>query len=285
MAPPWTNGSDPVSFTELNLSNGSTWLAVINKGADPNQTNQAPNVSVFQVNLFGAAALLPGTTLTLSTGTPPSQMIEESGASGSNDYWTYLDQYESGGTTDPAGLYACRIIHNGSLQPVNSATGPASPAVLGMVPSPKYRVIYATFPTLNQTGVFTYDIKTGKITYNSALTDPGTGLGSLAINSAGGVLYASEAGSGSISIYKISNGGLTLTEKSEFKLSGTATPGNLMLDPTGKFLYCLDNVHSTLHVLNVNQVSGQLTEPNAPRVLNEGPTEEALGLATYSIVQ
>ncbi|HEV2379051.1 MAG TPA: beta-propeller fold lactonase family protein [Terriglobia bacterium] len=132
---------------------------------------------------------------------------------------------------------------------------------------------------------YSYDIKTGKITYNSAVTGPGTGLGWLAINTAGGSLYASEAGCASISIYRVSNGGLTLTEKTQFKLTGTATPGNLAFDPTGKFLYCLDNVHSTLHVLTLNQVSGQLTEPNAPTVLNEGTSEEALGLAAFSITQ
>lgn len=286
-SPVGSNGSDPVSFTELSgfLSNGSEWLAVINKGADPNQTDLVPNVSIFQVNRFGRASLLPGTTLTLNSGSSPSQMIEAAGSSGSNNYWTYLDQYESGGASDPAGVYTYRIIHSGALQAVNSATGPANPPALGMVASPKYRVIYTTFPTLDQIGVLTYDIKTGKITYNSAVTDPGTGLGWLAINAAGGSLYASEAGSGSISIYKVSNGGLTLTEKTQFKLSGTATPGNLAFDPTGKFLYCLDNVHSTLHVLTVNQVSGQLTEPNAPTVLNEGTSEEALGLAAFSITQ
>jgi len=59
-------------------------------------------------------------------------------------------------------------------------------------------------------------------------------------------------------------------------------PGNLAFDPTGAYLYCLDNVHSTLHVLTVNATTGNLSEPNSPTVLNEGTTEEALGLATVS---
>ena len=106
-------------------------------------------------------------------------------------------------------------------------------------------------------------------------------VGPPSIGKGGSFLYTSDAGSGSITVYSISFDGTNLTEVQNFTISGTgATPGNLAFDPTGAYLYCLDNVHATLHVLDINSSTGFLTEPNAPIAINVPAGEEPLGIAT-----
>ena len=74
--------------------------------------------------------------------------------------------------------------------------------------------------------------------------------------------------------------GTNLTQVQHFTLSSSGTtPGNLSFDPTGAYLYCLDNVHAMFHVLNVDSKKGTLTEPNSPTALNVPTGEEPLGIA------
>lgn len=282
-----SNGSDPVSFGFLyNLLSGpSSWLGVVNKGADPNQEDGAPNISQFKLTYAGKAGLISSKgTVTLNTGTSPSQLLSVAGKPGSNQYWAFLDQYQSGGSSNPPGIYSYKVMSTGALTLVNSASGPADPPTLGLASNPTYRVLYAGFPSLNEVGIFTYNVSTGQVTYSSEVANPGSGVGWLAVSPSGHYLYTAEANSGTVTVYQIKNSGTSLVEGQHFRLSGTgASAGNLAFDPTGAFLYCLDNVHSTLHVLNINSSTGFVSEPNAPTVLNEPVGEEALGLATFLI--
>lgn len=278
-----SNGSDPVSFGYLyNIYTGSeSWLGLVNKGADPNQQDGAPNVSAFKLSSKGIPTLVSQATVKLATGTSPSQFLTAEGSIAKQQFWAFLDQYQTAGSS-LAGIYSNQILGNAGLKSVNFAADPTDPPTLGMASNPVYRVIYTGLPSLNEVGVFTYDATKGTVTFNSAAANTGKGVGWLAVGppGTGHFLYTSEPGSGTITVYKLTTSGTKLSQIQHFTLSGTSpTPGNVAFDPTGAYLYCLDSVHATLHVLTVNSTTGNLSEPNSPTVLNVPTGEEPLGLA------
>jgi 6-phosphogluconolactonase (cycloisomerase 2 family) len=280
-----SGGSDPVSLAYLsNIYAGpKSWLGVVNKGRDPSQNDAAPNINVFRVDSStGVPTGVVGGTITLASGTSPSQLITAIGAPAQAQFWAFLDQYRTKGS-NTAGLYSYQVLGNATLKAVNFAADPTDPATLGLALNPSYRVIYAGLPTLNEVAVFTYDATTGQVTFNNAVANPGNGVGWLAVGpvtQAGRFLYTSEPGSGTITVYKIQSNGLTLTQAQHATLTGmTPTPANLAFDPTGAYLYCLDNYHAFLHVLSVDSTNGKLTEPNPPTALNVPTGNEPLGIA------
>jgi 6-phosphogluconolactonase (cycloisomerase 2 family) len=281
-----SNGSDPVSFGYLyNIYTGpESWLGVVNKGADPNQTDGSPNISAFKVNTSGVPVLVTKATLTLPAGSSPSQLLTTVGSTAKKQFWAFLDQYQTSGS-NLAGVYSYQVAGNAGLMPINFAGDPTDPPTLGMALNPVYRVLYAGLPTLNEVGVFLYNVSTGSVSFNNAFPNPGESVGWMVVGppGTGHFLYTADPTSGTITVYQLTFNGTNLTQVQNFTLSGTSPmPGNLAFDPTGAYLYCLDNVHSTLHVLTVSATTGKLSEPNAATVLNEGTTEEALGLATVS---
>lgn len=279
-----SNGSDPVSFGYLyNIYSGPrSWFGVVNKGADPNQTDAAPNVSAFRLSSTGTPSLVSKATVTLKAGSSPSQLLTAEGSVAKQQFWAFLDQYQTAGSS-LAGIYSYQVLGDADLKAVNFASDPTNPPTLGMAFNPIYRVMYAGLPSLNEVAVFTYDATKGTVTFNNAVANTGKGVGWLAVGppGTGHFLYSSEPGSGTITVYKITTNGTKLSQVQHFTLSGTTpTPGNLAFDPTGAYLYCLDNVHATLHVLNVNATTGDLSEPNAATALNVPTGEEPLGIAT-----
>ena len=280
-----SNGSDQVSFGLLYniLSSGTqSWLGVVNKGADPGQKDGAPNISAFTVTSGGVPTLVPQATVTLGTGSSPSQLVTATGSSSKQQFWAFLDEYLTSGSNKP-GVYSYQVQGNGGLKAVNNTNDPPDPNLLGLALNPSYRVIYAGLPSLNEVGVFTYSSSTGTVTFNNAVANSGKGVGWLAVGptGTGHFLYSSEPGSGTISVYSISSSGTKLTQVQHSTLSGESPmPGNLAFDPTGAYLYCLDNYHALLHVLTVNASTGKVSEPKSPTVLNVPGGNEPLGLAT-----
>jgi hypothetical protein len=280
-----SNGSDPVSFGFLYniLASGTeSWLGVVNKGADPNQTDQVPNVSGFKIDSAGVPILVSQSVFEMTAGSSPSQLLAVTGSLAQQKFWAYLDLYQGAGPRIP-GVYALQILGTAGLKRIHFAGPKGDPPPLGIALNPASRVFYTGFPTLNEVGIFFYDTSTGNATYNSAVPNPGTGVGWLTVGppGTGHFLYASEPGSGTITVYSITFDGTSLTQVQHFALSGTGpTPGNIAFDPTGAYLYCLDNVHAMLHVLNVDSTTGNLSEPNSPTALSVPTGEEPLGIAT-----
>ena len=278
-----SNGSDPVSFGYLYniLSGPESWLAVVNKGADPNQKDSAPNVSGFKVDSAGVPALVTKAVVNFNAGSSPSQLMTATGSAAKRQFWAFLDLYQTEGS-ELAGVYSYQVLGNAGLKIVNSAANPTDPPTLGLALNPTYRVIYAGLPTLNEVGVFFYNSSTGAVSYSAAVANQGKGVGWLTVGppGTGHFLYTAEPGSGTVTVYQITFNGTNLTQVQHFTLSGSGTtPGNLSFDPTGAYLYCLDNVHAMLHVLNVDPKKGTLTEPNSPTAINVPTGEEPLGLA------
>ncbi|HEV2423618.1 MAG TPA: beta-propeller fold lactonase family protein [Terriglobia bacterium] len=277
-----SNGQDPASFGlayEL-FTGGYSWLPVLNKNEDPlqNMGNKgATNVSVFKLNSFGKPQLVSVGTIDLTEGSSPSQILEVNDSLG---HFAYLDTMLTTGT-----VTAYKIRMTGQLQLINSVNAPTTGAsIQGMVFHPKYKVIYAGLPSLNEVGVFGYNSTNSGVSYVKAVSNPGKNVGWLAVDSSGGYLYTAESGSGTVTVYSLTHY-LTPSEVQHYSLvqsskGETPSAANLAFDPTGKFLYCLDSANSVLHVLTVDATTGQLSEPNAPTVLDVPLGEQALGLAT-----
>lgn len=277
-----SNGQDPVSFGlayEL-LAGGNSWLPVINKNEDPLQNmgnKNATNVSVFQLNDAGKPKLITVGTIDLTEGSSPSEILEVTDSGG---HFSYLDTMLTTGS-----ITAYKIRMTGQLQLINSINAPMTGASLqGMVFHPTYKAIYAGLPSLSEVGVFGYNASNSGVSYVKAVSNPGKNVGWLAIDSSGDYLYTAESGSGTVTVYSLAHY-LTPTVVQHYSLvksskGETPSAANLAFDPTGQFLYCLDSANSVLHVLTVDATTGEVSEPNAPTVLDVPAGEQALGLAT-----
>lgn len=280
-----SNGQDPASFgfAYQLFTGGYSWLAVVNKNEDPSQNmgnKNATNVSIFKLNVFGKPQLVSVGTLDLTEGSSPAELLEVTDSSG---HFAFLDTML---TTGSIGAY--KIRSTGQLQAINSANAPMNGAELqGIVLNPKYKVIYAGLPSLNEVGVYSYNATTSSVAFVRAVANPGKKVGWLITNSAGSFLYTAEPGSGSVTVYGLTHY-QTPTQVQHYSLiksskGETPSAANLAFDPTGQFLYCLDSANSVLHVLTVDATTGEVSEPNMPTVLDVPSGEQALGLATGTV--
>lgn len=280
-----SNGQDPVSFgfAYQLFAGGYSWLPVVNKNEDPGQNMgnaNATNVSIFKLNSFGKPQLVKVGTDELTEGSSPSQVLEITDSSG---HFSFLDTMLTTGT-----LTAYKIRMTGQLQLINSVNAPMTGADLqGVVFHPIYKVIYAGLPSLNEVGVFAYNKTTSEVSFIRAVPNPGKGVGWLAPDSTGSYLYTAEPGTGTVTVYTLEHYQTPsmIQHYSLMKSSKGETPSaaNVAFDPTGAFLYCLDSANSVLHVLTVDASTGEVSEPNAPTVLNVPSGEQALGLATAMV--
>lgn len=277
-----SNGQDPASFGlafEL-FTGGDSWLPVINKNEDPLQNmgnKNATNVSVFKLNDAGKPQLVDVGSIDLTEGSSPAEILATSDTAG---HFAYLDTMLTTGS-----ITAYKIRTTGQLQLINSVNAPMTGANLqGMVFHPKYKTIYAGLPSLSEVGVFGYNASNSGVSFVKAVSNPGKNIGWLAVDSSGDYLYTAESGSGTVTVYSLTHY-QTPSEVQHYSLvqsskKETPSAANLAFDPTGGFLYCLDSANSVLHVLTVNATTGEVSEPNAPMVLDVPSGEQALGLAT-----
>lgn len=280
-------GTDPVSlgFFYNILTGPESWLGVVNKGADPGQTKNVANIAGFKVDSVGVPSGTSKAVVTLTAETSPSQLLTVTGNTAKKLFIGFLDQNQTQGSS-LAGVYSYKILGNAGLSLINSAANPVDPPTLGLASNPAFRVLYAGFPTLNEVGLFSYNSTTGAVSFNAAFPNSGKGVGWMvvgppSIGHGASFLYTAEPGSGTITVYSLSFDGTNLTQAQHFTLSGTTpSAGNLAFDPTGAFLYCLDSAHAMLHVLNIDQKKGTLTETNSPTAIAAGSGEWPLGLAT-----
>jgi 6-phosphogluconolactonase (cycloisomerase 2 family) len=231
--------------------------------------------------------LIAASAQDLTAGSSPSQALElQFNTKRPN---LYLDTLmgSSPGITD-------YLIHtpSGYIVEQNFAGPPVAGAlVLGMSANPLAstgidRYIYVGLPSLSEVGVYEY-AGNGKIYFQRAVPNPGLAVCWTAVNAAGTYLYTAESNSGTVTVYSLTHAGSPV-QVQHYALATTTgvttpAPANLAFDPTGGFLYVLDNLNSVLHVLTVNSSTGQVSEPNPPIVLGSPAGEEALGLATATI--
>jgi 6-phosphogluconolactonase len=104
----------------------------------------------------------------------------------------------------------------------------------------------------------------------------GTGCGNSVSSSANHLLFASLPSVNGVATIRVNNksGGFTSVVGSPF--SAGLSPGAIVLHPSNKFLYSVNQGGNDISLLNVNQTSGSLTEvlPRTPTAV--GPTSVAI---------
>jgi 6-phosphogluconolactonase (cycloisomerase 2 family) len=295
-SPVASGGQDPVSigvdYNVLTIGGSKySWVGVVNKNEDPNQniSGAVPNFTTFTLSSTGELSPIAGSTVNLAAGSSPSQMLVLPKL-----HYAYLDVFM--GST--AAINAYKITSTGVTSAIDSAPPPVSGYVLlGLAVNPNARYIYAglpeSSPNPNEVGVYTYEASTGTMPGAVSLVgerkNEGKAVCWFAVNSssAGTFLYSAESSSGTVSVYNLAHPAapallqhFTVTTPPGGKMP---EPANLAFDPTGTYLYCLDNVNSVLHVLAVDSMTGEVSEPNEPIVLPSPAKEGALGLATLCI--
>ena len=248
-----SNGTQPAAlgFLDNPTPSGKSIMVVANADNDPGQTQTAPNFSTFTVTSTGTLTLNPAATITLPTGSSPSQVLVNKKAK-------LMFGMQFLGTNNQAVLSSYRIKLDGSLSLVNSLNPPGGTQFLGEVQHPIQLALYTGLPDVNQIGAYQFGIQNGQVFFKRSVSNQGTGPGWLAINKTGTRLYTSENGSNTVSVYDLTHF-LGPFQLQHFTLAagGSFGPTNIALDPTEQFLYVLTG--NSIHVLNV-ATDGTLTE-------------------------
>jgi hypothetical protein len=261
-----SNGPQPASFgyKDNGLGGGTSMMVVVNKDADPLQTQTAPNYTTFSVSSSGVPTFNTGSTFTLAAGTAPSQaLIRHNTPTGFIGV-----EFMSGK------ISSYKVNRAGVLTTTNSLAAPGND--VGAVLHPTVRGLYLALPGNAEIAVYSYNV-TGTLRFLTTVANQGLSVCWLAVNAAGTRLYSAEPKSSSISVYDITNPKLPV-QLQHLTVSGTgAIPTHLRLDPTGLFLYVLDRL-GVLHVLNVAS-DGTVMENLTPFNLGLPSGTVPLGLA------
>ena len=261
-----SNGPQPASFgyKDNGLGGGISMMVVVNKDADPLQTQTAPNYTTFSVSSSGVPTFNTGSTFTLATGTAPSQaLIRHNTPTG-----FFGVEFMSGK------ISSYKLNRAGVLTTTNSLAAPGND--VGAVLHPTVRGLYLALPGNAEIAVYSYNT-TGTLKLLTTVPNQGLAVCWLAVNAAGTRLYSAEPKSSTISVYDITNPKSPI-QLQHLTVSGTgAIPTHMRLDPTGQFLYVLDRL-GVLHVLNVAS-DGTVMENLTPFNLGLPSGTVPLGLA------
>jgi DNA-binding beta-propeller fold protein YncE len=150
---------------------------------------------------------------------------------------------------------------------------------------PTQHVAYVGVPNGGAIAIYKYSA-TGTLNLAGTVADAGNAVCWFAINSAGTRLYSVENGSGTVSVYDITNATAPVFLQSLLLSNQPQAPTNVAIDPTGNFAYVIggsnagDQGAALLHVLTINQTTGDLSETVPAVPLNIAQGEHASGLAT-----
>jgi 6-phosphogluconolactonase (cycloisomerase 2 family) len=279
---PFTSGGpQPASLGLFDgvLSNGNSFLVVVNKESDPNQVSpKQPNFQTFTVATNGTLTHNVGAQVTLPYGASPSQ------AAIGQQHLVFGMQFAGGGVAGvPSQIYSYRVRANGTLNLNGTTLTPTGNVFLGEVVHPTQQIFYAALPADSQIAVYKYAGSTGAVTYQTSVANPGGLPCWLAINSTGTRLYSGESATNSITVYDLTNP-LLPVQLQHLSVTPTTTGSAVTVmrfDPTGQFLYAISNspTTSSLHVMNI-ATDGTMTETIAPLTLPVPSGNFPIGLAT-----
>ena len=299
-APVSSGGVQPIS-----LSFSNDHLYVVNRGnsAEGKPGTVAPNVTAFKVTESGRLYAIPKSTVTLPLNLSTAQVLTSA-----DGRFAFVDNFATPsnlGVSLANTLQPYVINGDGTLKAVKNGEArlPKNPPlVLGLVEDPKHHVIYSGTAPFGGVASFHYDAN-GKATYIGTAKSPGKASCWLTISPNGKFLYATDSGSGQLSVYSLAD---PYKPKfiQEFTVKGPAVrPGDttstgptsqdfqLSTDPTGKYLWVVS--HTTddkfqqgnqLHTLHIGS-DGMLSEPKGPQFFSESlvpATAHVFGLAVVS---
>jgi len=280
-SPSTSGGPQPASLGLFDgvLSNGNSFLVVVNKESDPNQVNpKQPNFQTFTVGTDGTLTHNTGAQVTLPYGASPSQ------AAIGQQHLVFGMQFAGGGVVGvPSEILSYRIKSNGLLRLNGTTLTPSGNVFLGEVVHPTQSILYAALPADSEIAVYTYSNSSGLLTFQTTVANPGSLACWLAINSTGTRLYSGESASNSITVYDLTNP-LLPVQLQHVTLTPTTSGSsvtNMRFDPTGQFLYAISNspTTSSLHVMNI-ATDGTMSEILTPITLAVPSGNFPIGLAT-----
>ena len=307
-------GIQPASLTFVD-----NLLFVVNRGDGILPTAAAPtgvtgtpgatNYTAFQVMPNGSLSHVAGSTVVLADGSSPSEMV----ASISGSYLFGNDFFvPDASVTPPAPIFpaarseldslsfdAGGLLTETSENPLPSPTYDGAPFMLGLLAHPSEQIVYSGLVALGRIGVWTYD-DSGALTFSGQESDPNS------VGAAGGVcwittdpktqyLYESSVVTDQVGVLSIASDPTVPVRVENFDLGGpkallpsglpepyhyTTAPFNLKVDPSGQYLYVLNNQTCTnfsvnpdcnkgtaIHILGIAG-DGTLTEmPYSPVIL------------------
>jgi 6-phosphogluconolactonase (cycloisomerase 2 family) len=249
-----TGGTNPVS-----VGIARDTLVVVNKAMDPARPNlNQPTYTSFSLAPDGVIDGGPLSTIAAPVGSSPSQADISSGRR------LVFDAQFLGGH-----IKSFIVEHDGSLTPADSqaVNTNAGPQPLGLWTQPARPILYAGLTSNNKLAVDTFDSE-GHLTFVRAVPNSGQAICWIRSNATGTRLYTANTGDNSISVYD-STFPLHPVEIEHLKLKGLGNAFQITVDPRGGFLYVVTQRASpniplgqgnTLHVLNINKVTGKVSE-------------------------
>lgn len=218
----------------------------------------------FAVNPFtGSLTAIPGASV--STGTEPVQMVSHSSGN-----FLYVANLTSG---DVSGYSVDR--NTGTLQPIPGSPFAAGSFPLGIVTDDAGAFVFVTNYGSNSISVYSVAAN-GALVPVTGSPFAGIGLGPTqpSIAPSGRFLFVPNYDSADVSVYAIDSGtgALSVVAGSPYRI-GTF-PSFITIDPKGKFLYVSDpndNIQGLVHVISVDDVTGQLSPAGSPVPVGASP--------------
>ena len=278
-----SGGHAPVS---LGFSRNETVLTVVNSSLDPGRdvSDIAPNYTNFTVASNGGLSPVSGSTITLTAGaastafgSAPSIALPSPDGTlifGANFLGDRIPVFQVGANGSLTQSPGSPHVPEASIFTGAAAGKPQHPFGVVALPSSAQRVLYVSYPLAQQLAIYTYDAS-GTLTFVKAVANQGKAACWLLTNAAGTRLYTTNAVSGDVSVYDISDP-LTPNQIQLLPLTNqagagqfTGNPWHEALDPTGGYLYVLtprdlgntpSGQGNTLHVLKIDATTGMATE-------------------------
>ncbi|HVA79336.1 MAG TPA: beta-propeller fold lactonase family protein [Candidatus Binataceae bacterium] len=308
-APTSSFGIQPASLV---LTGRNLYVANRGDGILPTQANPAgqtgtpgaTNYTGFKVRGRGKLSHIAGSTVVLADGSSPSQVIAAIGGGSvfGNNFFV-----PDSTVTPPAPIFPkarsyldpLAIGSRGALAldtPVTlpSPTYDGAPYLLGLMTHPSQRILYTGVVGVGVVAVWTYDA-TGALTFSGQEEDPNKigaagGLCWIALSPNAKFMYASSVVPDVISVLSIGSDPTVVTRLQDFTLDGpkdplpaglpepykfTTAPFNLQVDPSGSFLYVLNNQTCTSTAVDPQCVNG--TAIHTLAIAPDGTVTEAAG--------
>ena len=277
-----SGGSDPVS-----LSISGDKMVVVNQDNNPGMPGRTlPSYSTLQINPDGSLYPIPKTAYTLDLGSNPTQ--------------AYLPYH------NPKLVFGCDFLggivrsfqlgSNGKLTPVVAQALPADefglsgapPLPLGLWSSPKARLLYVGFVTINRMGVYEYN-DAGQLRFLRTVPNSGMGLCWIRSNADGTRLYTSNTADASISVYDTSVDPSEPIEIQRLPLKGQSNAYQITLDPTEDWFYVVTQRNSAglpasanaLHVLKISGDGTLVEVDSSPTLLNVPASSRPQGVLAF----
>jgi hypothetical protein len=277
-----SGGSNPVG-----MALAGDKMVVVNQDNNPGNPGLfLPSYSTLSVADDGSLKPIKGAMFTVDLGSSPSQAFIPF-----NDDKIVFGCDFLGGVLRSFKLHgdgSLTLVDAQALPPDEFALSGAPPLPLGLWTSPKARLLYVGFVTINRMGVYEYD-KHGRLNFLRTVPNSGKAICWIRSNKEGTRLYTSNTGDPSISVYDTSFDPSEPIEIQRVVLNGQSNVFQITLDPAEEWFFAVSQRSSAtlpgsanaLHVLKIAP-DGTLTEaPTSPTILPVPASSRPQGVLAF----